>query len=99
MRRQKTSRVTDLRGSNADRRARKLWLLAAYGDGALTTCYRCNVPLLFDDVTSDRIDPGAYGGRYVRTNLRPACQPCQTETGNELLEKLRDELREVPNTE
>jgi hypothetical protein len=91
--RQKSSRLRDPRGSNADRRARKLWLLTAYGDGELTTCYRCSVPLDYETVTADRIDPGAFGGRYVRCNLRPACQPCQTETGNELLGKLRVGLR------
>lgn len=92
---QKSSRVRDLRGSNSDRRARKLWLLSAYGDGELTTCFRCAVPLDYETVTADRIRPGAYGGRYVRENLRPACTPCQTETGNEILEKLRVELREA----
>jgi hypothetical protein len=95
---QKSSRVRDLRGSNSDRRRRKLWLLATYGDGELTTCFRCDVPLDYETVTADRITPGAYAGRYVRANLRPACKPCQTETGNEILEKLRVELREPPGT-
>ncbi len=95
---QKSSRVRDLRGSNSDRRARKLWLLEKFGDGALTTCYRCAVPLDYETVTADRILPGAYGGTYERCNLRPACQPCQTETGNEILGKLRIELREPLDT-
>lgn len=95
---QKSSRVRDLRGSNADRRARKLWLLQTYGDGELTVCFRCNVPLDYETVTADRIIPGARGGTYERGNLRPACQPCQTETGNEIWTDLRIELREVPST-
>ena len=32
-------------------------------------------------LTVDRIVPGCQGGRYVRTNIRPACGPCNSETG------------------
>lgn len=95
---QKSSRLRDRRGSNSDRRARKLWLLSAYGDGELTTCFRCAVPLDYETVTADRITPGCHGGTYERGNLRPACKPCQTETGNEILARLRVELREVLGT-
>jgi 5-methylcytosine-specific restriction endonuclease McrA len=83
-------------GSSYDRRAQKLWLLAEYGDGELTTCYRCAVPLLYDDLTRDRIIPGVLGGKYVRSNLRPACGPCNESTGGELAhEKRQAELRQA----
>jgi 5-methylcytosine-specific restriction endonuclease McrA len=72
---------TNVRGSAADRRARKVWLFATFGVDGIVTCYRCAVPLLPEDATSDRIVPGARGGTYARANLRPACHPCQDEQG------------------
>lgn len=89
------------RGSAAQRRARRAWLVDVFGwrvtlpDGSevgLVCCYRCEVVLLEHDdpsapgqgVTADRIVPGALGGRYVRGNLRPACGPCNSETGGHL---------------
>lgn len=35
-------------------------------------------------LTIDRIVPGCMGGRYVRNNIRPACGPCNSETGGAL---------------
>lgn len=35
-------------------------------------------------LTIDRIIPGCQGGRYVRTNIRPACGGCNSETGGAL---------------
>lgn len=32
-------------------------------------------------LTVDRIVPGIHGGTYRRTNIRPACGPCNSETG------------------
>lgn len=32
-------------------------------------------------LTVDRIIPGCQGGRYTRNNIRPACGPCNSETG------------------
>lgn len=62
-------------------------------------CYRCG-DLLTDKgvgdslvMTLDRIFPGVLGGLYGtvrrdkkerRTNLRPACDPCNSETGGAL---------------
>lgn len=79
------------RGSAADRKARRAFLVAAFGWPALglVLCYRCHVPLLQDEdpeapgqsVTVDRIVPGVLGGRYTRDNIRPACGPCNSETG------------------
>lgn len=73
---------TDKRGSARDRRRRKLWLLAEFGDGITAPCFRCDLPLLYSTLTVDRINPGARGGRYTRDNIRPACKPCNTELGN-----------------
>lgn len=51
-------------------------------------CYRCGVLLWFGTMTVDRIHPGwkktkkwPKGGTYVRTNIRPACLSCNSETG------------------
>ena len=51
---------------------------------AACRCYRCGVLLTVDTVTVDRIIPGRRGGRYVRNNIRPACGPCNSETGARL---------------
>lgn len=34
-----------------------------------------------DPLTVDRIIPGCQGGTYRRTNIRPACDLCNSETG------------------
>lgn len=47
-------------------------------------CYRCGALLTVETVTVDRIVPGCQGGRYVRGNIRPACGPCNSETGGAL---------------
>lgn len=44
-------------------------------------CYRCGCLLTVDTVTVDRIKPGCQGGTYRRDNIRPACGPCNSETG------------------
>lgn len=44
-------------------------------------CYRCGRLLTVDTVTVDRIIPGCKGGTYRRNNIRPACGPCNSETG------------------
>jgi len=44
-------------------------------------CYRCGVLMTVDDVTADRIVPGAHGGTYRRSNIRPACGTCNSSTG------------------
>lgn len=44
-------------------------------------CYRCGLLLTVDTVTVDRIKPGCQGGTYRRDNIRPACGPCNSETG------------------
>jgi hypothetical protein len=52
------------------------------GDGVpACRCYRCGVLLTEDTLTVDRIKPGCQGGTYVRSNIRPSCQPCASLTG------------------
>lgn len=67
-------------------------------------CYRCGCLLTDQGVggslrmTLDRIFPGILGGLYGtvrrdkaerRTNLRPACDPCNSETGGALSRKVK----------
>ena len=40
--------------------------------------------LLVLPLTVDRIIPGCQGGTYRRTNIRPACGDCNSETGGGL---------------
>lgn len=82
------------RGSAAQRRARRRRLADRHAVAGVMTCYRCDVPLLADDVAAelgvpmaerfevDRIVPGVRGGTYADGNVRPACGPCNRETGN-----------------
>lgn len=72
----------DRRGSSADRRARKQWLLAAYGDGAQAPCYHCGTPLTATSCEADRIIPG---GSYGHNNILPSCGPCNKKRGNKPL--------------
>lgn len=39
------------------------------------------VSVAADPLTVDRIIPGCQGGTYRRTNIRPACGSCNSETG------------------
>jgi len=61
------------RGSAADRRARKHWMLRTWGDGENCPCVHCGQPLTFATVEADRIVPG---GPYRRDNVQPACRSC-----------------------
>ena len=74
------------RGSASQRRVRKLWLLAEFGDGTTAPCgFGCGTALTFETVTVDRFPlPGCRGGRYVRGNIRPACGPCNYGLGGSL---------------
>lgn len=75
---------TNARGSAQARRARKHFLLNKYGDGTTASCYRCPTILDFETITVDRIIPGCEGGTYRRSNIRPACAPCNMQTGGQL---------------
>lgn len=78
------------RGSVRNRRVRKTWLLATFGDGTTAECAlrvspRCQVTVTFETITVDRYPiPGCEGGRYVRGNIRPACGPCNEYDGGRL---------------
>lgn len=88
-----TSNTND-RGSAAQRRARKQWLLDTFGDGVVVRCYRfvaCGQVLTFATLTVDRIIPGILGGTYRRGNIRPACGHCNSITGIRLREQLKAE--------
>lgn len=72
------------RGSAADRRARKRWLLVEFGDGETALCSfeGCEVVLTFETVTVDRFPtPGCDGGTYRRDNIRPACSEHNSDHG------------------
>lgn len=72
------------RGNSADRAARRRFLLDTFGDGTACPCWRCGAELTEETLTVDRIIAGVDGGRYVRGNIRPACGPCNSETGGGL---------------
>lgn len=85
------------RGNTKDRAARRQYLLKAYASNVpgCCRCYRCGVLLSdaeqllaqilgVEAITVDRIVPGVRGGRYVRSNIRPACADCNSETGGAL---------------
>lgn len=69
------------RGNTADRRRRKLWLLAHFGDGLAADCHHCGRRLFYSSLTVDRIVPGIDGGTYARGNIRPACLSCNAREG------------------
>jgi hypothetical protein len=51
-------------------------------------CFRCDALLTTKTMTVDRILPGAHGGTYVKSNVRPACGSCNSKGGG-LVRKLR----------
>jgi hypothetical protein len=66
----------ELRGNSYDRRRRKLWLLNTFGTGRICKCHWCGKRLTFKTLTQDRLLPGDAGGRYIKSNLVPACLKC-----------------------
>lgn len=70
-----------------ERQAEEFFYLVSVPLGSGTPacrCYRCGDLLTIDTVTVDRIKPGCKGGTYARTNIRPACGGCNSETGGAL---------------
>ena len=53
-------------------------------------CYRCGTLLVDETITVDRIIPGCHGGTYRRTNIRPACGKCNSDTGAPLRSKRKE---------
>lgn len=85
------------RGSSADRRARKLWLLSPEagwgGDGTDVPCWECGVLCEIEDLVADRIIPHHQGGTYRRENLRPQCTLCSHREGQRITTNKRNERR------
>ena len=81
------------RGSAAERRARKLWLLSPEagwgGCGRWVPCWECGVLLEYEDIFVDRIIPGERGGRYWRCNIAPHCALCSCRQGQVRTTELR----------
>jgi 5-methylcytosine-specific restriction endonuclease McrA len=69
----------DKRGKASDRRRRKVWMLAWFGDGTAAPCTHCGESLSFATIEADRIIPG---GSYARTNIQPACRSCNVARGD-----------------
>lgn len=104
--RERTGRTNgqDKRGSSKDRKARRVWLLSEKagwgGNGEVVPCALGTEPdcsMLVDMVTMevDRIVPGAEGGRYVRTNIRPTCVRCNKEAGFDTMRSQAAKRREM----
>lgn len=74
------------RGGSQDRRRRREWLVRTFGDGTTVLCsFGCGTVLTVDTVAVDRFPiPGCQGGTYARTNIRPACGPCNSVHGGAL---------------
>ena len=83
---------TNVRGSAADRRKRKCWLLAWHGDGISCPCYSCGDALTYSTMEVDKITPQALGGTYARGNIRPACGPCNKRTGSAVQNLIRQKV-------
>ena len=66
----------EIRGSAADRRARRAKLLITYGDGVKVSCVHCACMVDNDGMEVDKIIPGSQGGRYVWANILPSCIHC-----------------------
>lgn len=78
----------DKRGSSADRRARKEWLLAEPRwqgvdtmPGVTCLCAHCGFIIDYYTVEADRVLPG---GSYRRDNIQPSCKPCNLSRSNNL---------------
>jgi len=77
---------SNTRGSAESRRRRRRWLVEHFGDGVHVACHLqisryCEYVCDEDSVSPDRLVLGADGGSYRRSNIQPACQPCQREQG------------------
>jgi 5-methylcytosine-specific restriction endonuclease McrA len=64
-------------------RARKLWLMAHFGDGSTCPCTHCGRPLTAETCEAHRVVPGHEGGTFARTNLQPSCRACNRPRGPE----------------
>lgn len=86
------------RGSAEGRRRRKQWLLDNFGDGTTAPCsfQPCDAVLTIETITVDRYPiPGCDGGTYVRSNIRPACGPHNSDHGLKLAAERRAAAKEA----
>jgi 5-methylcytosine-specific restriction endonuclease McrA len=90
----------DKRGNSKDRAARRRYLLdpkAGFGGNgevvlcALGTVADCAMLVDYKTMEVDRIVPGAEGGRYIRSNIRPTCRPCNEAAGHDTKRKVAAE--------
>lgn len=85
-------RPRDNRPPRNEREADAFFYLVSvpFGTGIFACrCYRCGELLTADTLTVDRIIPGCKGGTYKRSNIRPACEFCNSSTGGSLASKER----------
>lgn len=68
------------RGNSRDRRARKFWMLATWGNGISCPCIHCQTLLTYETVEADRIVPG---GSYRRENVQPSCRHCNASRSDD----------------
>lgn len=71
-------RAGNFHGNSKDRRISREKLAAEFGDGTYAPCVHCGTKLHVDDISRDKIIPGAEGGRYTHENLIPACYSCNS---------------------
>jgi hypothetical protein len=75
------------RGSSRDRRARREWLVSPAagfgGDGVKVPCIFCQAMMTAAELHVDRIEAG---GSYARSNIQPACPPCNQSRGTKTVE-------------
>ena len=74
------------RGSASARRSRRTWLLSVFspelGPGFAYCEFGCGTILNEETMSVDRYPiPGAFGGKYLRNNIRPACIKCNSKDG------------------
>lgn len=74
-------RNSNERGSAANRRSRKQFLLNKFGDGIWAKCWECGTLLTIHTIFVDRIKPAHQGGTYRRDNIRPHCRKCSCRQG------------------
>jgi len=95
-RKSQTGRAAGNFHGNAKDRARSRQNLATeFGDGTYCPCVHCGTKLHVDDVTRDKIIPGAEGGAYKHENLIPACYSCNSARGDRSLRKFWRRIREL----
>ena len=45
-------------------------------------CVGCGMEFPFNQLTLDRVKPGAHGGEYILANVQLMCQPCNNQKGD-----------------